>query len=109
MSQVSVVKAMMQRSSSVSELAALVRASCMTISVDGKSYSMDPIVRRFLREPVSVGFIGTTIQKKPGFNKDSFRVSCVPVDAFVSICNNSGGRGLMDTHSALANANQRLR
>lgn len=75
-------------------MAALVRSACMTISVDGESHAMDPLIWRFLRDPVSVKYAGSTIQKKPGYHVSDYRVACVPVDTFVSMCNNSGGPGV---------------
>lgn len=83
------VKAMMLRQSTVLEIAAILRCGLMTLSVCEESYSTDSTYMRFVRKLINSTPGSMTIQRTPGWVREDWVATAVPIDIFVSICNNS--------------------
>ena len=85
----SLVKAMELFPSTRHEVAPLVRAVTMQMSLAEESFSLDPISHRFVRKAIHIEKMGMNIVHKPNFVANEWKVIAMGLDTFMAIANNS--------------------
>lgn len=88
-SMTALAKSMSRRPSTCMEVAPLVRLACMMLSLSERSYQLDPIILRFVRNVAPPKNDLMTITKKLNVIKEPLLITAMPLDTFTALANNS--------------------